>query len=79
MANGEAGTSEVIQGLDILDIVGVVSKKNKKYQAMLLQDIEETVGVGFPEYPKIRKAVLDNFNSYTRSILRAIFGQDFEL
>lgn len=71
--------SGAIQGLDILDVVGFVSKKNKKYQAILLQDIEEILNKDSEDYTRVRKLILDSFNSYTRSVLRVIFGNDFEL
>ncbi len=71
--------SGVIQGLDLLDVVEFVSKKNKKYQAILLQDIEEVLGRDSEEYLAIRKLILDSLNNYTRSVLRVIFGNDFDL
>ena len=71
--------SSVIQGLDPLDIIYFVNKKNKKFQAILLQDVEEVLGVDSPEYKEVRRLFLDSFNNYTRSILRIIFGNDFEL
>lgn len=64
----------VIQGLDLLDIVGFISKKNKKFQAITLSDVEEVLGKDSEEYLLIRKIILDSFNNYTRSIVRSIFG-----
>jgi hypothetical protein len=69
---------KVIQGLDVMDIIAIIGKKNRKYQAVLLGDIEEVIGKDSEEYLKIRKLILDSFNGYTRSILRLIFGDDFE-
>jgi len=69
----------IIQGLDVLDVVYFVKKKNKKFQAILLQDIEQVLGKDSPEYAEVRKLILDSYNSYTRSILRVIFGNDFEI
>lgn len=69
---------EIIQGLDVLDVVYFVGKKNKKFQAILLQDLEEILGKDTPEYLQVRKLFLDGFNNYTRSVLRVIFGNDFE-
>ncbi len=69
---------EIIQGLDVLDIINIVGKKNKKYQAIILQDIEEILDKDSDEYKIIRKIILDSYNSYTRSVLRAIFGSDYE-
>jgi hypothetical protein len=64
----------VIQGLDLLDIIKFIARKNKKYQAMLLNDLEEVLPADSEEYKKVRKLFLDCFNNYTRSVLRAIFG-----
>lgn len=69
----------VIQGLDLLDVIHFVSKKNKKFQAILLQDVEQVLGKDTLEYAEVRKLILDSYNSYTRSILRVIFGNDFDL
>ena len=69
----------IIQGLDVLDVVYFVKKKNKKFQAILLQDIEQVLGKDSPEYAEVRKLILDSYNSYTRSLLRVIFGNDFEI
>ena len=70
--------TEVIQGLDTLDIVYFIGRKNKKFQAIMLQEIEEVLGSESDEYKTIRKLVLDGFNNYTRSMMRAIFGADYE-
>jgi hypothetical protein len=69
---------EIIQGLDVMDIVTFTERKNKKFQAILLQDLEEVLDKDGDEYKMVRKLVLDCLNNYTRSILRTIFGNDFE-
>lgn len=68
----------IITGLDLLDIIGFIGRKNKSYQAILLSDIEEILGKDTKEFSQIRKLILDGFNNYTRSVLRVIFGNDFE-
>ena len=65
----------VLHGLDLMDIVSYVDTKNKRYLAMVLQDVEDVLGKGHPDFPVIRKSVLDGFNSYTRSLIRALFGE----
>jgi len=70
---------KVIQGLDILDVVTFVGKKNRKFQAILLHDIEECLGRDDPRYLEIRSLILDSYNNYTRSVLRVIFGNDFDI
>ena len=64
----------VVQGLDLVDITTYIDKKNKKFQAILLTEIEEIIDKDSPEFRAIRKQVLDGYNNYTRSIVRAIFG-----
>ena len=86
----------VIQGLDVIDVLTFTQKKNKKFQAVFLNDLEELfnpqkildflgVSKNSPEgieiekfyrneFYNIRKLYLDAQNNYTRSILRAIFG-----
>ena len=63
-----------IQEVDILTVIKLVGKKNKKVQAKLLQEIERHVDKTTPEYEILRKFVLDEINSYTRSVMRDIFG-----
>jgi len=64
----------IIQGLDVLDVVGFVNTKNKKFQAILLNDLEQIIDKDSEEFRLIRKLFLDGFNNYTRSILVLIFG-----
>jgi len=64
----------IIQGLDVLDVIGFIETKNKKFQAILLNDLEQIVDKDSEEFKLIRKLFLDGFNNYTRSILRLIFG-----
>lgn len=71
-------TGEVIQGLDVVDIQHFVGRKNRKFQAVILHDIEEILDKDSDEFQKVRKLVLDGFNEYTRSVLRIIFGNDLE-
>ena len=73
MINGE-----IIQGLDLQDLIKLIDKKNSKFQAILMQNIEEVMDKQSPEFIKVRKLILDSYNDYTRSVMRAIFGNDFE-
>jgi hypothetical protein len=72
------GTQQAIQGVDIIELIMDVGQKNKKFTAKTLQEIEGIMGKDSPDYPLVRKAVLDCFNNYTRSIMRSVFGNDFE-
>ena len=64
----------VIQGLDLIDIISIVDKKKRKYLALMLQDLEGVLGADSEEFKNVRKIVLDNVNSYTRSLVRALLG-----
>ena len=72
MGNGLKGV--VVQGLDLVDIITFISKKNKKFQAITLSEYEEILDRNSDEFKAIRKITLDNYNNYTRSVVRAIFG-----
>jgi hypothetical protein len=63
-----------IDGLDLFDLITFISKKNKRFIAIILADIEEIVGKDSDTYQQIRKIVLDGFNDYTRSVVRIVFG-----
>jgi hypothetical protein len=69
--------STVIQGLDPIDIMETISQKQRKFLAITLQAVEEIMADD-PNYKFVRQAVLSNFNNYTRSISRSIFG-DIEI
>lgn len=64
----------IIQGVDILDILHFIAKKNKRFQASFLKELEVILNPRSEEYKLIRKLYLDSQNTYTRSILRVIFG-----
>lgn len=63
-----------IEGLDAIDILLLVTRKKKKFLAMLLSELETTYPRNTEEYKVLRKLILDYFNDYTRSIMRALFG-----
>lgn len=65
---------KIVQEVDILDVIRSVGKKNKKLQAKLLQELERHMDKNSAEYEELRKFILDEVNSYTRSIMRDIFG-----
>jgi len=64
----------IIQGLDTIDVAKIISKKNSKFLAIGLQELEESLDKNEKNFNNIRKIFLDNFNDYTRSIMRIIFG-----
>jgi hypothetical protein len=64
----------IIQGLDLEEVIGFINRKNKRYLAICLQDLEDIIKPDSNEYALIRKLLLDNFNDYTRAVLKIIFG-----
>jgi replication-associated recombination protein RarA len=64
----------IIQGIDLLDLIDYITRKNKKSQAIVLSQLEEILGRDSKEYSKVRKIFLDTMNDYHRSILTTIFG-----
>ncbi len=72
MINEDGGVK--IEGLDLIDVINFVHKRNKKYQAILLSDIEDIMGRDSEDFQLIRKLVLDSYNDFTRSLIRLLFG-----
>ncbi len=68
----------IIAGLDVIDVIRVVSKKKDKFIALTLQEIEQIEGLTPEVYSLVRKQILDGFNDYTRSFSRSLFG-DIEI
>lgn len=66
--------SKAVQEVDIVEVIKSVGRRNKRVQAILLQEIEKHVEKKSHEYEVLRKFILDALNSYTRSIMRDIFG-----
>jgi hypothetical protein len=65
-------------GLDAIDIINFINKKNKRYVATALQELEEILPKDSKQYAEVRKLFLNYFNNYKRSVCRAIFGTDLE-
>lgn len=64
---------KVIQEIDILELIREIGTKNKVLQAKVLQELEKYVTDPI-KFQELRKFILDEQNSYTRSIVRLIFG-----
>ena len=64
----------VMQGLDLFDVVRHIDKKTKRYLALILQDMEEVLEDYPGAFKLIRGIVLDNYNDYTRAVVRYLFG-----
>jgi len=59
------------QGLTELEIVKLINKRKKRYCAIALNDLEEEIGDA-ELFKKVRKILLDNMNSFTRSIFTVV-------
>jgi hypothetical protein len=70
----EIGGTVVIDGLNMFDIINFIQKKNKRYIANALDEIEEILDKDSEAFLKTRKVVLDTMNDYTRSVFVTLFG-----
>lgn len=67
----------ITQNIDLLEITGLIARKNKKLQAVALSQIESLL-IDQPEiFTQIRKVYLDSMNDFARLILTALY-QDVE-
>jgi hypothetical protein len=64
---------KVFQEVDVFDLLREIGVRNKTLNAKVLQELEKYVRDG-DEFMLLRKFILDEQNSYTRSIVRLIFG-----
>lgn len=64
----------ILQGVDVLDLVKLAKRKNKKTQATVLSNLERIVDPNSDDYTKIRKLFLDAMNDYERIIIKTVFG-----
>lgn len=64
-----------IEGLDIIDLVEEIDKKDRRFKAVCLQALEETTNLSPEEFKMVRKIILDSMSSYTRSLVRMLFGE----
>ena len=69
---------EVIQAVDLITLIQFVDKRNKKLQAILLQNVEKNFNKGSQEYIELRKIILDETSDFARSVVRKIFGDGME-
>lgn len=67
-----------VNGLDMIDVLSAIKRRQGRYLALLLKDLEEILDTDSDEYKLTRKLVLDHFNDYTRSIFRILIGDEIE-
>jgi ERCC4-type nuclease len=65
---------KVFQEVNVFDLLGEIGSKNKVLNATTLTELEKYIDKGSKEFAALRKFILDEQNSYTRSIVRLIFG-----
>jgi len=68
----------ITRAFDLIDILGLIKRKQRRYLALLLNDVEELMYEEPEKYTILRKILLDYFNDYTRSIFRILMGDDIE-
>lgn len=73
MTTGQGG-QVIIDGLNMFDVINLVSRKNRRYMANALDEIEEILGKDSEQFVMVRKVVLDTMNDYTRSVFVTLFG-----
>jgi len=64
----------LIQGVNILGVIRKINTRNRRLQAILLSQIEMSIDKSSPGFGDLRKLLLDETNSYTRAVIREIFG-----
>ncbi len=64
-------SKDCYDGLTELEIVKLINKKKKRYCAIALNDLEETI-VDEALFRMARKIFLDNMNGFTRSLFTVV-------
>jgi hypothetical protein len=64
----------ILQGVDVLDVISFIARKNKRIQAAALNQLEGILDNRTEDYKLVRKIFLDSLNNLTRSTLKVIFG-----
>jgi hypothetical protein len=64
---------KVFQEVDVFELLREIGASNKRLNAKVLQELEKYVKDN-DDFVQLRKFILDEQNSYTRSIVRLIFG-----
>jgi hypothetical protein len=77
MDNLDVHDGDEISGLDIIDIIRVLTRKSKAYQRLMLTDLEQVVSDP-QQFKIVKKICLDAFNDYVRSVSRSLVGEDIE-
>jgi hypothetical protein len=63
--------AKLSRGIDILDTINLISRLSRKYQAIVLNDLQGKLYKD--DFIAIRKTILDSFNEFAREVAKAIF------
>lgn len=74
MGSEGIGGQVIIDGFNMFDIITIIQKKNRRYIANALDEIEEVLGKDSEQFVAIRKVLLDTMNDFTRSVFVTLFG-----
>lgn len=74
MGNEGIGGQVVIDGFNMFDIITIIQKKNRRYIANALDELEEVLGKDSEQFIATRKILLDTMNDFTRSVFVTLFG-----
>lgn len=64
---------KIFQEVDVFDLLREIRTKSKVLNAKVLQELEKHISDPI-KFQSLRKFILDEQNSYTRSVIRLIFG-----
>lgn len=68
-----------VEPIDMLDILGILSRRKDTYLSFLLDDLEILYRKNpNPPYQDVRRLILDYFNDYYRSFVKAVVGGEVE-
>lgn len=74
MVDQGIGGQVIIDGFNMFDIITIINKKNRRYIANALDEMEEIMGKDSEQFVAARKVLLDTMNDFTRSVFVTLFG-----
>jgi len=74
MVSEGIGGQVIIDGFNMFDIITIIQKKNRRYIANALDEMEEVLGKDSEQFVATRKVLLDTMNDFTRSVFVTLFG-----
>ena len=74
MVSEGIGGQVIIDGFNMFDLITIIQKKNRRYIANALDEMEEVLGKDSEQFVATRKVLLDTMNDFTRSVFVTLFG-----